>query len=157
MEKAFTWYPVYRQLPDTNRTVIIQCKDLDEPTIGYFNVITREWIILDAELGQEITDGIEIPVVAWMEMPPKYMDNKTLEFRSAAETRYFMSVNASRETSADTIDFYKIRNAIYSAAERGLDSCRIQFINMTDKLIEKLKNGGYTIKENEDYYTISWT
>lgn len=155
MEKTFTWYPVYRQLPDTNRIVIIQCAELDEPTIGWFNNITRKWAITEEELCKE--EGLNLSVIAWMEMPPKYMENQTLEFRSAAETRYFMSVNADREANVDIIDFYKIRNAIYSAAERGLDSCRVQFVDMTEKLAEKLKCGGYTIKKNEDYYTISWT
>lgn len=155
MEKAFIWYPVYRKLPDTNRTVIIQCNLLDEPTIGYFNNATRTWSILDLELSKE--EGLDLVVIAWMEMPSKYMGNQALEFRSAAETRYFMSVSASRDVNVYTIDFYKIRNAIYSAAERGLDSCRIQFTDMTEELSEKLKNGGYTIKRNEDCYIVSWT
>lgn len=157
MEKSFVWYPVYKKLPDTNRNVIIQCEELDEPTIGYFNCVTREWVVAEAELCQEIQNGTEISVVAWMEMPYKYMDNKALEFRTAAETRYFMSISANRDINVNIANFYKIRNAIYCAAQKGSDSCEVQVPDMSEELVMKLKNGGYTIKNDKDYYTISWT
>lgn len=157
MEKSYVWYPVYKKLPDTNRNVIIQCEELEEPTIGYFNCVTREWVVAEAELCQEIQNGTEISIVAWMEMPPRYMDNKALEFRTAAETRYFMSVSASRDANAEIANFYKVRNAIYYAAQKGLDSCEVQITNMSEELARKLKNGGYKVKNTEDIYTISWT
>lgn len=157
MEKSFVWYPVYKKLPDTNRNVIVQCEGLDEPTMGFFNTITREWGISDVELGLEVLRGTKLSVIAWMEMPYKYMDNKALEFRTAAETRYFMSISASRDVNVNIANFYKIRNAIYCAAQKGLDSCEVQITDMSEELITKLKNGGYTIKNNQDFYTISWT
>lgn len=157
MEKAFVWYPVYRKLPDTTRVVIIQCNLLDEPTFGYFNEATRQWYLLDEELNKEReADHIELSIKAWMELPPAYKNNEALTFLPAAETRYFMSVSASRDISVDTIDFYKIRSAIHSAAERGLSYCRVREEDITDDLIEKLRYAGYTVEEKEDRYIISW-
>lgn len=154
MEKAFIWNPVYRRLPDTERTVIIQCDILDDPTLGFFDTTTREWHILDSELNKE--KGVILNVIAWMEMPTRYIERDNLEFRSAAEARYFMTISSSRDMSAETISFYKIRRAIRSAAERGMGFCRIQIGDITDNLAEKLKNGGYSLEKKGEYVIISW-
>lgn len=156
MEKSYVWYPTYKQLPSNNRMVIIQCKNLDEPTIGYFDNATRKWTITDLELSKEIEESTNVLVVAWMEMPPKYVDDRTYEFRSAAETRYFMSISASRDEDVDIANFCTIRNAIYYAAQKGFNSCEVPMINISDELERKLKNGGYTVKKNKDVCIISW-
>lgn len=154
MEKTFIWNPVYRKLPDTERTVIIQCDFLEEPTLGSFDPESREWHILDKELSNE--SGLNLTVIAWMEMPNKYIENVPLEFRTAAETRYFMTVSSNRGVDIDAINFYKIRKAIRSAAELGRCFCKVQPEDITEKLAEKLINSGYTLKEEDDAIFISW-
>ena len=154
MKKTFIWNPVYRKLPDTERTVIIQCDFLEEPTLGFFDPESREWHILDKELNNE--SGLNLTVIAWMEMPDKYIENVPLEFRTAAETRYFMTVSSNRGADIDAINFYKIRKAIRSAAELGRCFCKVQPEDITEKLAEKLINSGYTLKEEDDAIFISW-
>lgn len=154
MKKAFVWNPVYKKLPDTERTVIIQCNFLEEPTLGFFDSKLRKWHILDTELNNE--KGLVLTVIAWMEMPDKYEEDTPLEFRSAAEARYFMTISSNRDMNINTINFYKIRRAIHSAAERGLGFCRMQSEDITEELAEKLINSGYNLKKEEDDVIISW-
>lgn len=154
MENKFIWNPVYKKLPEDERTVIVQCDILDEPTLAYFDVDTREWIILDSQLVNE--NGADLNVIAWMEQPPRYIEKNPLEFRTAAQIRYLTSVNSKRKGDEEATNFFKIRRAINSASERGLYFCRIFKEDLTEDLLEKLNKSGYEIKPDGENLTINW-
>lgn len=161
MERKLTWFPTLRRTPDTNRQVIIQCEEFEDPTFGWFDPNKRIWHLNDKDLSGMEKDGIDFTVIAWMEMPEKYnVQILPFEFRSAKEARYLMNTAKQNAITIEAEDFFRVRRAIRSAAERGMGYCKVMTEILTENLRNKLDERGFKITpsvEDSEISFISWS
>ena len=161
MERKLTWFPTLRRTPDTNRQVIIQCKEFEDPTFGWFDPNKRIWHLSDKDLSGMEKDGIDFTVIAWMEMPEKYnVQILPFEFRSAEEARYLMNTAKQNTITVEAEDFFRVRRAIKSAAERGMGYCKVMTEILTENLRNKLDERGFKITpsvEDSEISFIRWS
>ena len=161
MERKLMWFPTLRRTPDTNRQVIIQCEQFEDPTFGWFDPNKRVWHINEKDLSGMEKDGIDFTVIAWMEMPERYnVKELPLDFRTAEEARYLMKAAKQSSTTVEVEDFFRVRRAIKSAAERGMGYCQVMTEILTENLKNKLVERGFKIivnKDDDETRIISWT
>lgn len=161
MERKLMWFPTLRRTPDTNRQVIIQCEQFEDPTFGWFDPNKRVWHINEKELSDIEESGINFTVIAWMEMPERYnVKELPLDFRTAEEARYLMKAAKQNSTTVEVEDFFRVRRAIKSAAERGMGYCQVMTEILTENLKNKLVERGFKIianKDDDETRIISWS
>lgn len=60
------WIPVSERLPENISTVIIQVKEIEKPTFGWYG--NKRWRLAE----EEFVEFKDFTVVAWQPLPPKY-------------------------------------------------------------------------------------
>ena len=78
------WQTIDNQMPQAYKTVILQLKEVDEPTIGFFDKKENKWELLDKNLANFDKEDIPYTIVAWHQMPPQYKEDLDLNLPSAA-------------------------------------------------------------------------
>lgn len=78
------WQTIDNQMPQAYKTVILQLKEVDEPTIGFFDKKENKWELLDKNLTNFDKEDIPYTIVAWHQMPPQYKEDLDLNLPSAA-------------------------------------------------------------------------
>lgn len=71
MPKVSEWIPVSERLPANISTVIVQLKEVEKPTLGWFGNLTGWRLTENDYLG---LTGFS--VIAWMPLPPVFEGNK---------------------------------------------------------------------------------
>lgn len=62
------WIPCSERLPDNISTVIVQVKEIEKPTFGWYENMENRWILSE----KDFVDLEEISVIAWQPLPEPY-------------------------------------------------------------------------------------
>lgn len=67
-ERAGKWIPCSERLPENISTVIVQVKEIEKPTFGWYMDIEKSWILSE----RDFVDLKEFTVLAWQPLPESY-------------------------------------------------------------------------------------
>lgn len=67
-ETAGKWIPCSERLPENISTVIVQVKEIEKPTFGWYMDIENSWILSE----RDFVDLKEFTVLAWQPLPKSY-------------------------------------------------------------------------------------
>lgn len=62
------WIPCSEQLPDNISTVIVQVREIEKPTFGWYANMEKKWILSE----KDFEDLKEFSVLAWQPLPEVY-------------------------------------------------------------------------------------
>ena len=146
------WIPVEVSLPDTHRTMIVQTRELPDPTIASY------WGNGKWSIEEDLEDGIDgdFNILAWRDYPKPYKEKvEEFIFRTANEART-MTFNAKKRIASgnENAEFFYAREKVLRATITG--AWETYFEELSPKIVKAFKKAGFnTIKEKRGY-TISW-
>jgi hypothetical protein len=70
--KNITWHIAEIEIPNIAEQVIVQCKELPDPTFATYKGDDKGWEFDDIVLSQHMVDDVDLTIIAWTEMPEPY-------------------------------------------------------------------------------------
>lgn len=66
--KVGGWIPCKDRLPENISTVIVQVKEIEKPTFGWYEDMEKKWILSE----KDFVDLKEFTAIAWQPLPEAY-------------------------------------------------------------------------------------
>lgn len=154
------WQTIDNQMPQAYKTVILQLKEIDEPTTGFFDKKENKWELLDKNLANFDKEDIPYTIVAWHQMPPQYKEDLDLNLPSAAlaESLTKAQINKLLEYTDKEYSVAAIKEKFRHAFKNAKNHFSIRDSIVCPEIIEYLKTQRFHIihDEEENVYHISW-
>lgn len=154
------WQTIDDKMPQAYETIILQLKEIEEPTTGYFDKKNNKWELLDKNLANFDKEDIPYTVIAWHEMPQPYKEKLDLNLPSAAlaESITKAQIDELLRYSDKEYSVAAIREKFRHAFKNAKNHFSIRDSIVIPEVVEYLESQRFHVIHDteENVYHISW-